>query len=135
LLRPGSSPPYVLGAVVVDHTPEGLREWAIQTFGTADKVVLFVCMALVALGVAGLAGALERTHRAVGSALFAVFGVGATVFAVNRHGLLGAFATVLGVGAGIWALRCLARRIDAAEGVVTPGVGTDSLSGTGTFDD
>lgn len=119
-VRPGSSPPYVLGAAVVDHTPESLREWAIQTFGTADKIVLFVCMTLVALTVAGLAGALERTHRAIGTALFAVFAVTATLLAVNRHGGPGAFATLLGAAAGIWALRSLTRRIDDAEQAYSP---------------
>ncbi|WP_040798075.1 molybdopterin-dependent oxidoreductase [Nocardia higoensis] len=132
LLRPGSSPPYVLGAAVVDHTPEGVREWAIHTFGTADKVVLFVCMALVVLAVAGLAGALERTSRPVGTALFAVFGVIATVFAVDRHGVLGALATLLGVGAGIWALRGLTRRIDAAAGALTAGSAAVPTSGADT---
>ncbi|WP_067865253.1 molybdopterin-dependent oxidoreductase [Nocardia shimofusensis] len=132
VVRPGSSPPYVLGAAVVDHTPEGLREWAIQTFGTADKAVLFVCMALVALAVAGLAGALERTHRAIGTALFAVFAVAATLLAVGRHGAPGAFATLLGTAAGIWALRSLTRRIDDATRVNSPApeVGSAAVGGT-----
>ncbi|MGS2806275.1 hypothetical protein [Nocardia sp. MW-W600-9] len=52
----GSAPAYALGATVVDHTPDGLREWAIQSFGRNDKAVLFVCMGIVAVVVAGLAG-------------------------------------------------------------------------------
>ncbi|MFD4429578.1 oxidoreductase, partial [Nocardia sp. NPDC058497] len=63
----GSAPAYALGASVVDHTPDGIREWAIQTFGTNDKAVLFVCMGVVAVVVAGSAGALERVSRPIGS--------------------------------------------------------------------
>ncbi|MGV9583862.1 sulfite oxidase [Nocardia farcinica] len=114
LLRPGSAPPYVLGAAVVDHTPDGLREWAIQTFGTADKAVLFLVMGAVAVLLAGVAGAVERDRRAFGSALFALFGAVAAVLAADRYGLLAAVPTLLGVGAGIGALRSFARRIDAA---------------------
>lgn len=133
--QPGSSPPYVLGTAAVDHTPQGVREWAIQTFGTADKVVLFVCMTLVAVVVAGLAGALERTHRPVGSALFALFGVVAALFAAHGYGVIGTLATVLGVGAGIWTLRAFTRRIDDIEGAAvhtTPGSDTDTATRSGS---
>ena len=71
----GSAPAYALGATVVDHTPDGLREWAIQSFGRNDKAVLFVCMGIVAVLVAGLAGWFERVTRPVGSVVFAVFGL------------------------------------------------------------
>jgi len=129
LVRPGSAPPYVLGAVVVDHSPRAVREWAIETFGTADKTVLFACMGVVALAVAGLAGALERVARPVGTAIFAVFGAAATIFAVSRHGALGAVATVAGVAAGIWALRGFARYIDAAARVAGTADGAPAPGG------
>ncbi|MEV0245270.1 molybdopterin-dependent oxidoreductase [Nocardia sp. NPDC050712] len=110
----GTAPIIALGSTVIDHTPDGLREWAIQTFGTNDKAVLYLCMAVVAVVVAGLAGAVERTERAAGSALLAAFGVLAVIVAVGRQGLPGLWPTVIGVGAGIYALRVLTRRIDAA---------------------
>ncbi|WP_199856861.1 molybdopterin-dependent oxidoreductase [Nocardia suismassiliense] len=110
-----SAPLNALGATVVDHTPDGIREWAISTFGTSDKAVLYACMAVVAVVVAAIAGAVERTSRAAGSAILAVFGVVAVFAAVARTSASGALPTIVGVGVGIYALRFLTRRIDAAQ--------------------
>ncbi|MFD6158938.1 molybdopterin-dependent oxidoreductase [Nocardia sp. NPDC060256] len=110
---PDSAPLNALGATVVDHTPDGFREWAITTFGTSDKTVLYICMAVVAVVVAGLAGTLERTSRAAGSTILAIFGVVAALVAVGRTSLSGALPTIVGVAVGIYALRVLTRRIDA----------------------
>ncbi|MET9213269.1 MULTISPECIES: molybdopterin-dependent oxidoreductase [unclassified Nocardia] len=125
----GSAPAYALGATVVDHTPDGLREWAIQSFGRNDKTVLFVCMGVVAVVVAGLAGWLERVTRPVGSIVFAVFGVVAAVIGAGRiGGISGALPALIGTAAGILALRGLTRRIAAmpsplASTGVEPGPG------------
>lgn len=113
VVDPGSAPLHVLGSAVVDHTPDGLREWAITTFGTNDKAALYLIMGVITVLVAGLAGAIERTGRAAGSWLFVVFGVVTAWVAVARTGLSGALPTVVGVAAGIYALRALTRRIDA----------------------
>ncbi|MEV0295224.1 molybdopterin-dependent oxidoreductase [Nocardia sp. NPDC050710] len=135
-----SAPLHTLGATVVDYTPDGLREWAIKTFGTDDKAVLYACMTVVAIVVAGVAGAVERTTRAAGSAVLTVFGVVAAVIAAGRGGLPGALPTVIGVGVGISALRLLTARIDAvatatesaaAESGATHSV-RDSASGSTT---
>ncbi|WP_068060108.1 molybdopterin-dependent oxidoreductase [Nocardia xishanensis] len=113
-IRPESAPIHVLGSTVVDHTPDGLREWAISTFGTADKTVLFVCMGVVAACVAGLAGALERVDRATGSTLLVFFGLLAAFVAAGRYGFLAAVPIVIGVAAGVYALRVLTERIAEA---------------------
>lgn len=116
-IRSESAPMYVLGSTVVDHTPDGLREWAISTFGTADKTVLFVCMGIGAVLVAGLAGALERVDRATGSTLLVFFGLVAAFLAAERYGFLAAIPTVIGVAAGVYALRVLTEQIaDAFPG-------------------
>lgn len=112
----GSAPAYALGATMVDHTPDGVREWAISTFGTNDKAVLFVCMGLVAVAVAGLAGVLERPARPIGSVVFAVFGLVAAVVGAGRvGGVAGALPALIGTAAGILAVRGLAGRIDAVR--------------------
>ncbi|WP_194826496.1 molybdopterin-dependent oxidoreductase [Nocardia sp. XZ_19_231] len=117
----GSAPAYALGATVVDHTPDGIREWAISTFGTNDKAVLFVCMGIVALVVAGIAGVAERTARPIGSVAFAVFGVVAAVIGAGRvGGFAGALPALIGTAAGILALRGLTRRIDDASQSLRP---------------
>ncbi|TQM30790.1 molybdopterin-dependent oxidoreductase [Nocardia bhagyanarayanae] len=119
-IRSESAPMYVLGSTVVDHTPDGLREWAISTFGTADKTVLFACMGIVAVVVAGLAGALERVDRATGSTLLVFFGLVAAFLAAERYGFLAAIPTVIGVAAGVYALRVLTEKIaDVFTGAVS----------------
>ncbi|MEU3012614.1 molybdopterin-dependent oxidoreductase [Nocardia asteroides] len=135
----GSAPAYALGATVVDHTPDGIREWAIQTFGTNDKAVLFACMGVVAVVVAGLAGALERVGRPIGSIVFGIFGVVAAVVGAGRvDGISGALPALIGTAAGILALRALTRRIDAevASGVaVARGPAADSSAADSAADD
>ena len=42
LYRGASSPILPVGQEVIDATPRSVREWAIETFGTADKAVLVV---------------------------------------------------------------------------------------------
>ncbi|MGY0501325.1 molybdopterin-dependent oxidoreductase [Nocardia sp. FBN12] len=113
----GGAPAYALGATVIDHTPDGIREWAISTFGTNDKAVLFACMGVVAAIVAGVAGGCERRTQPIGSVTFAVFGVIAAVIGAGRiGGFFGALPALIGTAAGILALRGLTRRIDAASG-------------------
>ncbi|MBB5912419.1 DMSO/TMAO reductase YedYZ molybdopterin-dependent catalytic subunit [Nocardia transvalensis] len=104
-----SAPLAAIGATVVDHTPDGVREWAIDTFGTNDKLVLFVSMGVVALGVAAFAGRIERVSRPLGSVLLAVFGLVAVVAAVNRPAASWTWAlpTIVGVALGIAVLRLL----------------------------
>ncbi|WP_174185031.1 molybdopterin-dependent oxidoreductase [Nocardia barduliensis] len=140
LLAPGSAPLHVLGSAVVDHTPDGLREWAITTFGTNDKAVLYLIMGVMAVLVAAAAGAIERTGRAAGSWLFVVFGVITAWAAVSRSGLSAAVATVIGVAVGISALRALTRRIDAASGPApaaeaAPAEGTSSPARSSSADE
>ncbi|MBF6174536.1 molybdopterin-dependent oxidoreductase [Nocardia blacklockiae] len=114
---PGSAPLAALGSTVVDHTPDRIREWAIDTFGTNDKLVLFVSMGVVAIGVAALAGRWERTTRPIGSTLFAAFGIAATLAATNRPTATWTWAlpTLIGVAIGITVLRWTIRRCEASE--------------------
>ncbi|QIS15335.1 molybdopterin-dependent oxidoreductase [Nocardia arthritidis] len=114
LFGPDSEPLNVLGRTVVDGTPVGLREWAISSFGTNDKTVLYLSMAVVAVLAAGLIGAIERTTRAAGTILLVAFGLVTALFAANRAGLSAALPIVIGVIAGSYALRAITTRIDAA---------------------
>ncbi|WP_329413112.1 molybdopterin-dependent oxidoreductase [Nocardia vinacea] len=126
---PDSAPPNALGSTVIDHTPDGLREWVIQTFGTNDKTLLFVCMALVAVLVAGFIGAIERTDHPRGSWLLAALGLLTAAIAFGRTGLSAAWPTVIGVAAGIYALRILTSRIDDAAAAAPVGVAPKAASG------
>lgn len=111
---PDSAPANALGSTVIDHTPDGLREWVIQTFGTNDKTLLFACMAVVAVLVAGFIGAMERTAQPRGTWLLAALGLLTAAIAIGRNGFSSAWPTVIGVAAGIYALRVLTAYIDDA---------------------
>ncbi|WP_406232743.1 molybdopterin-dependent oxidoreductase [Nocardia sp. NBC_01009] len=130
-MGPERAPLAALGNTVVDHTPDGLREWAISTFGTNDKTVLYLCMAAVAIMVAAGAGAIERTTRAAGSILLALFGLLAAVIAADRTGLAGAIPTVIGIAAGIYALRALTWRIDEAAESMAPESSSAAIGASG----
>ena len=43
-------------SAVIDLTPGSVKEWAIQTFGTSDKLILSVVVGLVITAVAAVAG-------------------------------------------------------------------------------
>ncbi|PSR62394.1 MULTISPECIES: molybdopterin-dependent oxidoreductase [Nocardia] len=111
----GSAPLAAIGATVVDHTPDGVREWAIDSFGTDDKMMLYLLMGVVALIVAALVGVVERTVRPIGSVVLGVFGIGAAWAALERPAANWTWAlpSVVGVALAIVSLRWLIRRYEA----------------------
>ncbi|MGW4528952.1 molybdopterin-dependent oxidoreductase, partial [Amycolatopsis sp. NPDC004378] len=79
-----ASPYLAVGNGAIDLTPVELKDFAVRTFGTYDKLVLLGSMAVVMVGVAALAGVLSRRSPVPGTVLIAVFGlVGA--FAVDQR--------------------------------------------------
>ncbi|MGV9415602.1 molybdopterin-dependent oxidoreductase [Nocardia sp. NPDC003693] len=107
-IDPASSPFYVLGATMVDHTPHELKDAAIRRFGSNDKLALFVSMAAVMAVGAALAGLVER-RRPYGSIALLALGAVTMVAALQRPTATVWFAlpTVAGIAAGILALRIL----------------------------
>ncbi|GAB3209142.1 molybdopterin-dependent oxidoreductase [Nocardia tengchongensis] len=119
LISPDSTPLQAVGAWVVDHTPDGFREWVIGLVGTNDKLLLFVSMGVVAVVLAAVAGLAERERRPLGSILFAVFGLLAVMAALGRPAAAWTWAipAILGTAAGILVLRSLIRRLaESPEG-------------------
>ena len=108
---PNSSPFFAVGSAVVDNTPESVREWAIDAFGTSDKAALFIGMALVIALISAGAGLLRRP---LGAVLFGVLGALGVLAAVTRSTAtpLSALPTILGVAAGIVVLHALIRTTD-----------------------
>ncbi|WP_030514939.1 molybdopterin-dependent oxidoreductase [Nocardia sp. NRRL WC-3656] len=131
----GSAPLAAIGATVVDHTPDGVREWAIDTFGTDDKMMLYLLMGVVALIVAALVGVVERTARPIGSVVLGVFGIGAAWAALERPAANWTWAlpSVVGVALAIVSLRWLIRRYEAfgAPAMVRGGGGAGAGRGAG----
>ncbi len=76
------SPIDAVGSTVIDHTPLGLREWAIREFGTNDKLVLrigtYTVIGLCALAL-GAACARRPYNAAAGIVAFGIVGAMASV--------------------------------------------------------
>ncbi|MDE0546604.1 molybdopterin-dependent oxidoreductase [Microbacterium sp. C7(2022)] len=84
LVAPESSPFAVIGDALVDAAPTWAKDTAIALFGTADKIALFVGIAIVALVLAALAGWLESRRSPWGMAIIAAFGVSGVLAAITR---------------------------------------------------
>src|SRR3984957_5411641 len=101
-----------IGSVVVDLTPGPIKEWAIQTLGSLDKLFLAVVVLVVIATIAAIAGSLETRRRPLGSAAIAAAGVLGCLAVLSRTGAtaLDAIPTVAGATCGVAALRLLTRR-------------------------
>ncbi|MGD9618552.1 MAG: molybdopterin-dependent oxidoreductase [Mycolicibacterium sp.] len=101
-----------VGASVIDLTPGPVKEWAIQTFGTSDKLVLSVLVLAVIAALAAVAGIAESPRRPVGSAMIAAAGVAGCAAVLSRTGAapLDIVPTVLGALCGVAVLRTLTSR-------------------------
>ncbi|WP_308015463.1 molybdopterin-dependent oxidoreductase [Pseudonocardia sp. ICBG1293] len=82
LASPASSPFLTVGDQFVRLTPEWLKQFAITTFGTADKLALLTGMALVITGLAAAAGLVARRRPAPGLAVVVAMGVTALLTTV-----------------------------------------------------
>ncbi len=70
----GRSPVLSVGAQVINYTPAALKDWAIRTFGTADKAILIASVLTVVLIIGVAAGLLARKHISIGAIPFLIFG-------------------------------------------------------------
>jgi DMSO/TMAO reductase YedYZ molybdopterin-dependent catalytic subunit len=71
-----------LGNWVIDNVPESVKQWAITTFGTADKPILLVSIVVVTLGIGALVGIYARRRFWIAVSVFAAFGLLAVAAAV-----------------------------------------------------
>ncbi|OBG64660.1 oxidoreductase [Mycobacterium sp. E3339] len=101
-----------IGSAVVDLTPGPVKEWAIQTLGTLDKLFLAVAVLVVIAAIAAIAGTLETPRRPFGSAVIAAAGALGCAAVLSRPGAsaLDTIPTVAGAVCGVAALRLLTRR-------------------------
>ena len=81
---PATAPVTVLGSQIIDWTPTPVKEWAIATFGTADKPILLGSVAVGALAVAVLAGVLAHRKLVLGVVVFGAMGAVAAGIAMAR---------------------------------------------------
>ena len=119
------SPVLAVGGAFVDRTPLWLKNFAVSTFGTNDKLALFVGMALVLVLVCAGIGVLAARRRTAGFVAFAVVGALGAAAVMSRPGSrpLDIVPTLVGTVAGLWALSALLRlrpRAGAGAGRVRP---------------
>lgn len=71
-------PSLVLGVAtfVIDTVPKPVKDWAIATFGTADKLVLAIGIVVVAMALGAAVGSMSVRIR---TAVFGLFGLGAAL--------------------------------------------------------
>ena len=106
------SPVIAVGGVFVDHTPPWLKDFAVSSFGTKDKLALFVGMALVLTALCAVIGVLGARRHTAGLVVFVVLGAIGSLAVVSRphSGSLDILPTMIGTAAGLWALSVLWQR-------------------------
>ena len=98
-----------VGSAVIDLTPGPVKEWAIQTFGTADKLFLSVAVVVVIAVIAAIAATAEAPRRPVGSIVIGLAGLAGAAAVLSRPGaaLTDTIPVVIGTVCGIAVLRLL----------------------------
>jgi DMSO/TMAO reductase YedYZ molybdopterin-dependent catalytic subunit len=108
-----------VGASVIDLTPGPVTEWAIQTFGMADKLMLTMLVLAVIAVVAAVTARWETKRVPLGSIAIVVAGIAGCAAVWSRAGASGpdVVPTVVGTACGVAVLRLLTsgRFTDAAD--------------------
>lgn len=108
----GDASPYLaVGTSAVNLSPGWLKNFAIDMFGTHDKLVLLIGMAVVLVALAVLAGLLSRRSATVGTVLLVVLGLLglAAVYTSPTTGALALVAPLASVLVGVFVFRLLHR--------------------------
>ncbi len=110
-IEPASSPFFAVGNTAIDHTPEFAKEFAIRNFGSNDKNVLLLGMAVVMVLVGVVTGLLARIELVFGIAVVVVLGMVGLIAVLNRPdtSAVGAISAFVAAAVGIAALVLLMR--------------------------
>jgi len=84
IFAPGAGPILAIGALIIDLSPSWLKELVITLFGTNDKAVLIVLVALAAAVLSAIAGELEFRRPPTGRIIAIAFGSLAVFASVSR---------------------------------------------------
>ena len=102
---------------VIDTVPKPIKDWAIATFGTADKLVLAIGIVVVSLLFGAAVGRASVRIPNVGTVVFLLFGFAGALAAARdpQSGLAASLvAGVVAAGVGLLVLRLLLRGAEAA---------------------
>ncbi len=107
LVNPAAAPIVAVGSAIVDRVPTPLKEWAVATFGTADKAVLIGTVVVGVAILSAVAGILAARRPAVGYGLLAVIGLIGVLAASTRpaSGQLDWLPSIVGTAVAIAVLR------------------------------
>ncbi|HYY09899.1 MAG TPA: molybdopterin-dependent oxidoreductase [Kineosporiaceae bacterium] len=111
VVDPAASPLIAVGGTFIDLTPGWLKDFAVSTFGTNDKLVLLLSMGAVITALAAVAGLAVRRRPRVAAALVLLLGIVAALAAATRPvaGPLAVVPSLVGLAAGLAALLLYAR--------------------------
>ena len=106
---PASDARTAVGSAVIDLTPGPVKEFVIQTFGTADKLVLSVLVLVVIAVIAAITARWETRRVPIGSAAIVLAGVAGCAAVLSREGAtpVDIVPTVVGTVCGVLVLRLL----------------------------
>lgn len=98
-----------IGSTIIDLTPGPVKEWAIQLFGTADKLMVTIAVLAVITVIAAVTGARETRRFPIGSIAIALAGIAGCAAVLSRAGAtpIDVIPTVVGTLSGIAVLRLL----------------------------
>ncbi|MFC0546202.1 molybdopterin-dependent oxidoreductase [Kutzneria chonburiensis] len=108
-IDPAASPFLAVGNSAIDLTPLPLKDFAVRTFGTYDKLVLLTGMGVFLLLVAATAGGLSRRTAVPGTVLAVLLGALAIAAVLARPNLtpVAVLAPVTSLVAGVAVFRWL----------------------------
>ncbi|MFE5393298.1 molybdopterin-dependent oxidoreductase [Streptomyces sp. NPDC056568] len=118
VVRPQASPLVAVGGAAIDRTPAVVKDWAIRSFGTNDKLVLQIGMLVVLSGIALALGIVALRYRRIGAGIVLALGALGAVAAMSRPDSTSstdALPSVVGAVAGAAVLYLLAGRLLASR--------------------
>jgi DMSO/TMAO reductase YedYZ molybdopterin-dependent catalytic subunit len=98
-----------VGAAAIELTPGPVKEWAIGTFGTADKLFVTLAVLAVVAILAAVAGMVERRRMPLGSIMIVAAGLLGCAAVWSQPGANGpdVIPTLAGAVCGVFTLRLL----------------------------
>ncbi len=105
------SPLLAVGGAFVDRTPHWLKDFAVATFGTNDKLALFVGMGFTLFIACATLGVIATARYRLGLGLFALVGIIGSAIVLTRPGSssVDTLPTIIGTLVGLGVLSWLAR--------------------------
>ena len=132
LRRGAVSPVVAVGGEVIDAVPAPVKDFAISTFGTNDKVALVVGILLLLAVFGVVLGVLAARRLLVGIVGVAVFGVVGVVASLARPNgdALDALPSIVGAGAGMLALTGLVAALSGRSIARTAASAAEAVTGS-----